>query len=103
MLSLLPLPFLKRASTRLTQSTLAHISGTPDGAITASVDQTELDAAAQFTGDVLTIPNRATSGFFFFGVDEIPGYPDSIILDGNPTNQITRLPIEQPTRLDQGR
>ena len=63
-----------------------------------TVDQAELDAAAQFTGDVLTIPNRATSGFFFFGVDEIPGYPDSIILDGNPTNQIQAY-IEQPTRL----
>ena len=62
------------------------------------VDQAELDAAAQFTGDVLTVPNRATNGYFFFGVDEVPGYPDSIILDGNPTNQIQAY-IEQPTRL----
>ena len=62
------------------------------------IDQAELNAAAQFTGDVLTVPNRATSGYFFFGVDETPGYPDSIILDGTPTNQIQAY-IEQPTRL----
>ena len=62
------------------------------------IDQAELDAAAQFTGDVLTVPNRATSGYFFFGVDETPGYPDSIILDGTPTNQIQAY-IEQPARL----
>ena len=62
------------------------------------IDQAELDAATQFTADVLTAPNRATSGYFFFGVDETPGYPDSIILDGNPTNQIQAY-IEQPARL----
>ena len=31
-------------------------------------------------------------------MDETPGYPDSIILDGNPTNQIQAY-IEQPARL----
>ena len=62
------------------------------------ISQAELDAAAQFTGDVLTVPNRATNGYFFFGVDEDPGYPDSILLDGNPTNQITNF-IEQTARL----
>ena len=59
-----------------------------------TIDQAELDAAAQFTGDVLTVPNRATSGYFFFGVDETPGYPDSILLDGNSTPQIQAY-IEQ--------
>ena len=63
-----------------------------------TIDQAELDAAAQFTGDALLVPNRATGGYFFFGVDETPGYPDSVILDGNPTNQIQAY-LEQPTRL----
>ena len=62
------------------------------------IDQAELDAAAQFTSDVLTVPNRATSGYVFFGVDETPGYPDSILLDGNSTNQITNF-LEQTARL----
>ena len=62
------------------------------------IDQAELDGAAQFTGDVLTVPNRATNGYFFFGVDETPGYPDSILLDGNPTNQITNF-LEQTAQL----
>ena len=62
------------------------------------IDQAELAAAAQFTGDVLTVPNRATNGYFFFGVDEVPGYPDSILLDGNPTNQITNF-LEQTAQL----
>ena len=63
-----------------------------------TIDQAELDAATQFTGDVLTVPNRATSGYFFFGIDETPGYPDSILLDGNPTNQIQAY-SEQAARL----
>ena len=62
------------------------------------VSQAELDAAAQFTGDVLTIPNRATAGYVFFGVDEIPGYPDSILLDGNTNNQIQGY-LEQMAQL----
>ena len=62
------------------------------------IDQAELDAAAQFTGDVLTVPNRATNGYFFFGVDLDPGYPDSILLDGNATNQITNF-LEQTAQL----
>ena len=62
------------------------------------IDQAELSAAAQFTGDVLTVPNRATNGYFFFGVDETPGYPDSILLDGNPTNQITNF-LQQAAQL----
>ena len=63
-----------------------------------TIDQAELDAASQFTGDALLVPNRATNGYFFFGVDEDPGYPDSILLDGNPTNQIQAF-VEQPARL----
>ena len=47
---------------------------------------------------MLTVPNRATSGYFFFGVDEDPGYPDSILLDGNQTNQIQAY-LEQAARL----
>ena len=62
------------------------------------IDQAELDAATQFTSDALTVPNRATSGYFFFGVDEDPGYPDSILLDGNQTNQIQAY-LEQVARL----
>ena len=62
------------------------------------IDQAELDGADQFPGDVLTVPNRATNGFFFFGVDMDPGYPDSILLDGNSTNQITAF-IEQVAQL----
>ena len=62
------------------------------------IDQAELDAATQFTGDVLTVPNRATNGYFYFGVDMDPGYPDSILLDGNPTNQITNF-LEQTAQL----
>ena len=65
-----------------------------DGVIT----QAELDAAAQFTGDVLTVPTRASNGYFFFGVDLVPGYPDSILLDGNPTNQISNF-LEQTAQL----
>ena len=63
-----------------------------------TIDQAELDAAAQFTGDALLVPNRATAGYIFFGVDEDPGYPDSIFLDGNPTNQIQAY-LEQAARL----
>ena len=63
-----------------------------------TIDQTELDAASQFTGDALLVPNRATNGYFFFGVDEDPGYPDSILIDGNPTNQIQAF-VEQLARL----
>ena len=63
-----------------------------------TIDQAELDGADQFTGDVLTVPSRSTNGYFFFGVDETPGYPDSILLDGNPTNQITNF-LEQAVRL----
>ena len=63
-----------------------------------TIDQAELDAAAQFTGDALLVPNRATNGYFFFGVDMDPGYPDSILLDGNPTNQITNF-LEQAAQL----
>ena len=63
-----------------------------------TISQAELDAAAQFTGDALLVPNRATNGYFFFGVDEDPGYPDSIFLDGNPTNQITNF-LEQAAQL----
>ena len=62
------------------------------------IAQAELDSAAQFTGDVLTVPSRSTNGYFFFGVDETPGYPDSILLDGNPTNQITNF-LEQAAQL----
>ena len=50
-----------------------------------------LNAAARFTSDVLTVPNRATAGYIFFGVEASPGYPDSALLDGNPTNQITNF------------
>ena len=66
-----------------------------DGVIT----QAELDAAAQFTGDVLTVPQRATNGYFFFGVDLDPGYPDSILLDGNATDQLNNF-LEQTQRLN---
>ena len=55
------------------------------------ISQAELDAAARFTSDVLTVPNRATAGYIFFGVEASPGYPDSALLDGNPTNQITNF------------
>ena len=57
----------------------------------AAVAQAALDAAARFTSDVLTVPNRATAGYIFFGVESNPGYPDSALLDGNPTNQITNF------------
>ena len=63
-----------------------------------TIDQAELDGAAQFTGDALLVPNRATNGYFFFGVDMDPGYPDSILIDGNPTNQIQAF-VEQSARL----
>ena len=56
-----------------------------------AVDQAALDAAARFTSDVLTVPNRATAGYVFFAVEESVGYPDSALLDGNPTNQITNF------------
>ena len=65
----------------------------------AVIDQAELDAASQFMGDVLTVPQRAVNGYFFFGVDIVPGYPDSILLDGNASNQITNF-LEQAARLD---
>ena len=55
------------------------------------IDQAELDAAARFTSDVLTVPNRATAGYVFFAVDASVGYPDSAMLDGNPTNQINNF------------
>ena len=55
------------------------------------ISQAELDAAARFASDVLTVPNRATAGYLFFGVESNPGYPDSALLDGNPTNQITNF------------
>ena len=55
------------------------------------ISQVELDAAARFTSDVLTVPNRATAGYIFFGVEASPGFPDSALLDGNPTNQITNF------------
>ena len=47
---------------------------------------------------MLTVPNRATAGYTFFGVESNPGYPDSAFLDGNPTNQITNF-IQQATTL----
>ena len=60
------------------------------------IDQAELDAAAQFTGDVLTVPNRATSGYFFFGVDETPGYPRFHHPGRQPNESDSGVPIEQP-------
>ena len=66
----------------------SRYAGWSDDAI---ISQAELNAAARFTTDVLTVPARATSGYFFFGVEDSPGYPDSILLDGNPTNQITNF------------
>ena len=65
----------------------------------ALISQAELNAATQFTTDVLTVPARATAGYFFFGVESSPGFPDSILLDGNPTNQITNF-VQQGGTLD---
>ena len=66
------------------------------------IDQAELDAADRFSSDILTVPNRATSGYVFFGVDENPGYPDSALLAGNPTNQITNFIHQTATLVRDG-
>ena len=64
-----------------------------------SIDQAELNAAASFTTDALTVPNRATPGYVFAGFDASAGAPDSAFIDGNPTNQIGNW-SEQVTRLE---
>ena len=68
----------------------------------AVVTQAELDDAAQFTTDVITVPARVAGGYFFFGVDEDPGYPGSIFLNGNPTNQITNFNEQAATLTREG-
>ena len=45
--------------------------------------QTELDAAAEFTGNALTIPRSATNGYLFFAVDQSLGEPSEALFDGN--------------------
>ena len=54
-----------------------------------SVDVAELATGAAFTSDVLTVPNRVTPGYVWAAFDASVGFPDSALLDGNPTNQIT--------------
>lgn len=54
-----------------------------------SIAPVDLQGAAVFTSDVLTIPSRTANGYLWFAVDEDPGYPDSLIVSTNPvTNQL---------------
>ena len=50
----------------------------------------DLQSAAVFTADVLTIPARVANGYLWFAVDDDIGYPDSLIFSTNQvTNQIS--------------
>ena len=53
------------------------------------VTQAELDVAVSFNSDVLTVPARVANGYLWFSVPDSEGYPDSLIRQGNPTNQIS--------------
>ena len=64
----------------------------------ASIDQAELDAAVSYNTDRLIVPARATNGYIFAGFPADIGAPDSVFLDGNPTNVIGGW-IEQTIRL----
>ena len=54
-----------------------------------AVTQAELDVAVSFNSDVLTVPTRVANGYLWFSVPDSEGYPDSLIRQGNPTNQIS--------------
>ena len=61
--------------------------GWSDDVVIAAAD---LQNAAVFTTDVLTIPARVANGYLWFAVDDDIGYPDSLIFSTNQvTNQIS--------------
>ena len=61
--------------------------GWSDDVVIAAAD---LQNAAVFTTDVLTIPARVANGYLWFAVDDGIGYPDSLIISTNQvTNQIS--------------
>ena len=61
--------------------------GWSDDVVIAAAD---LQNAAVFTSDVLTIPARVANGYLWFAVDDDVGYPDSLIISTNQvTNQIS--------------
>ena len=56
--------------------------------ILSDVTEAEILAGVSSMTDVLGIPARATNGYLFFAVPQSVGYPGSLIIGANPTNQL---------------
>ena len=57
--------------------------------ILSDVTEAEILAGNSASTDVLAIPPRATNGYLWFAVPQSIGYPGSLIIGVNPTNQLS--------------